>query len=137
MSTNRSYLTVQRNSLWPLMHRSMNDLQNGPSWISPTPCSKELHLIQLNSAETARAKAIKKWSAKNDTRSEGRKNKPISGYSWSFSPDKFEPPPQKPTKGQFFNWGLIGTEPLNQCGWLRSHKHGLEFMSRFFDLVFK
>ena len=71
---------------------------------------------QLTSTEQARSEAIKKWSAKNDARTDGRKNKPISGYSWSSPPDKFEPPPQKPSKGQFFNWGIIGTEPLNQCG---------------------
>lgn len=91
----------------------------------------------LNAEETTRAEAIKKWSAKNDARVDGRKNKPVAGYSWSFPPEPFKPPPEKPTQGQFFNWGVTGAEPLNQCAWLRSHKHGWEYMPRFFDLVFK
>lgn len=91
----------------------------------------------LNAEETTRAEAIKKRSAKNDARMDGRKNKPVSAYSWSFPPEPFKPPPEKPTKGQFFNWGVTGTEPLIQCAWLRSHRHGWEYMPRFFDLVFK
>ena len=57
----------------------------------------------LNAEETTRAEAIKKWSAKNDARVDGRKNKPVSGYSWSFPLEPFKPLPEKPTKGQFFN----------------------------------
>ena len=87
----------------------------------------------LNADETARAEAIKKWSVKQDARADGRKNRPVSGYNWTFPPEPFKPPPEKPTKGhQFFNWGVTGIEPLNQCAWLCSHKHGWEFMPHFF-----
>ena len=34
----------------------------------------------LNAEETTCIEAIKKWSAKNDTRVDGRKNQPVSGY---------------------------------------------------------
>ena len=91
----------------------------------------------LSASEQTRAVATARWSAKNDARTEGRKNKPVAGYSWSFPPEPFTPPPEKPSKDQFFNWGVTGTEPLNQCAWLRSHRHGWEYMPHFFQLVFK
>ena len=91
----------------------------------------------LTAEDTTCADLIKKWSAKNDARAEGQKNKLVSRYSWSLPQESFKPPPEEPTKGQFFNWGVTGAEPLNQCAWLRSHRHGWEYMTCFFDLAFK
>ena len=89
-------------------------------------------MYALNADETARAEAIKKWSAKQDAGTEGRKNREVSGCNWTFPLESSKLPPAKPTKGQFFNWGVTGIEPLNQCAWLHSHKHGWEFMPHFF-----
>ena len=67
----------ERFAKWTITDKS-NSLLKGTAYDQLT--STEQVRSEAIKKEQVRSEAIKKWSAKNNARTDGRKNKPISGW---------------------------------------------------------
>ena len=89
----------------------------------------------LDSEARKRAEILGKWIARNEGRKTARSNTQLAGvkpYSYNlFPPERFTPPPSRPSRGRFFKWEDSGLNTVSPLAWIRLHNHGWEYYQAF------